>query len=74
VKIYTDLCDCLQIGMRADLRRSQASRLAQDDPKCLLEHRSQLEIVDRLRRTHGVAADMGLSVLPRSVLVAALAS
>jgi hypothetical protein len=36
--------------------------------------RLQLEIVDRLRRVHGVAEDMALSVLPRSVLVAELSS
>jgi phosphate:Na+ symporter len=62
------------LDLTADLQRLQASRLAQDDPKRLLKHRLQLEIVDRLRRIHGVAEDMALSVLPRSVLVAELAS
>jgi phosphate:Na+ symporter len=55
--------------LAADLQRLQASRLAQDDPKRLIKHRLQLEIVDRLRRIHGLAEDMALSVLPRSVLV-----
>ena len=62
------------LDLTADLQRLQASRLAQDDPKRLIKHRLQLEIVDRLRRIHGVAEDMALSVLPRSVLVAELAS
>jgi Na+/phosphate symporter len=62
------------LDLTADLQRMQASRLAQDDPQRLVKHRLQLEIVDRLRRIHGVAEDMALSVLPRSVLVAELAS
>jgi phosphate:Na+ symporter len=62
------------LDLMADLQRVQASRLAQDDPKRLIKHRLQLEILDRLRRIHGVAEDMALSVLPRSVLVAELAS
>jgi phosphate:Na+ symporter len=62
------------LDLTADLQRMQASRLAQDDPQRLVKHRLQLEIVDRLRRIHGVAEDMALSVLPRSVLMAELAS
>jgi phosphate:Na+ symporter len=62
------------LDLTADLQRLQASRLAQDDPKRLIKHRLQLEIVDRLRRIHGVAEDMALSVLPRSVLVGELSS
>jgi Na+/phosphate symporter len=62
------------LDLTADLQRLQASRLAQDDPKRLVKHRLQLEIVDRLRRIHGLAEDMALSVLPRSVLVAELAA
>lgn len=62
------------LDLTADLQRVQASRLAQDDPQRLIKHRLQLEIVDRLRRIHGVAEDMALSVLPRSVLVAELSS
>ncbi len=62
------------LDLTADLQRLQASRLAQDDPKRLIKHRLQLEIVDSLRRIHGVAEDMALSVLPRSVLIAELAS
>jgi len=62
------------LDLTADLQRQQAARLAQDDPKRLIKHRLQLEIVDRLRRIHGVAEDMALSVLPRSVLVAELVS
>jgi hypothetical protein len=62
------------LDLTADLQRMQASRLAQDDPQRLIKHRLQLEIVDRLRRIHGVAEDMALSVLPRSVLAAELAS
>lgn len=62
------------LDLMAELQRLQASRLAQDDPKRLTKHRLQLEIVDRLRRIHGVAEDMALSVLPRSVLVAELGS
>ena len=62
------------LDLTADLQRLQASRLAQDDPQRLVKHRLQLEIVDRLRRIHGVAEDMALSVLPRSVLVAELSS
>jgi phosphate:Na+ symporter len=62
------------LDLTAELQRLQAARLAQDDPKRLLKHRLQLEIVDRLRRVHGVAEDMALSVLPRSVLVAELSS
>ena len=62
------------LDLTADLQRLQASRLAQDDPKRLLKHRLQLEIVDRLRRIHGLAEDMALSVLPRSVLVGELAA
>jgi phosphate:Na+ symporter len=57
------------LDLAADLQRLQASRLAQDDPKRLIKHRLQLAIVDRLRRIHGLAEDMALSVLPRSVLV-----
>jgi len=62
------------LDLAADLQRLQASRLAQDDPQRLVKHRLQLEIVDRLRRIHGVAEDMALSVLPRSVLVGELAA
>lgn len=62
------------LDLTAQLQRLQASRLAQDGPQRLLEHRLQLEIVDRLRRIHGVAEDMALSVLPRSVLIGELAS
>jgi phosphate:Na+ symporter len=62
------------LDLTVELQRQQASRLAQDDPKRLLKHRLQLEIVDKLRRIHGVAEDMALSVLPRSVLVAELSS
>jgi len=62
------------LDLTSDLQRLQASRLAQDDPKRLIKHRLQLEIVDRLRRIHGVAEDMALSVLPRSVLVGELSS
>ena len=62
------------LDLMADLQRLQASRLVQDDPQRLVKHRLQLEIVDRLRRIHGVAEDMALSVLPRSVLVAELAA
>jgi phosphate:Na+ symporter len=62
------------LDLTADLQRMQASRLAQDDPQRLVKHRLQLEIVDRLRRIHGVAEDMALSVLPRSVLAAELLS
>jgi len=60
--------------LTADLQRLQASRLAQDDPQRLIKHRLQLEIVDRLRRIHGIAEDMALSVLPRSVLAAELSA
>jgi phosphate:Na+ symporter len=62
------------LDLTAELQRQQASRLTQDDPQRLLKHRLQLEIVDKLRRIHGVAEDMALSVLPRSVLVAELAA
>ena len=62
------------LDLTVDLQRLQASRLAEDDPKRLIKHRLQLEIVDRLRRIHGVAEDMALSVLPRSVLVGELAA
>ena len=62
------------LDLTAELQRVQASRLAQDDPQRLIKHRLQLEIVDRLRRIHGVAEDMALSVLPRSVLVAELST
>jgi len=62
------------LDLTADLQRQLASRLAQDDPKRLMKHRLQLEVVDRLRRIHGVAEDMALSVLPRSVLVGELAA
>jgi phosphate:Na+ symporter len=62
------------LNLTADLQRQQASRLAQDDPNRLVKHRLQLEIVDKLRRIHGVAEHMALSVLPRSVLVAELSS
>jgi phosphate:Na+ symporter len=62
------------LDLTAELQRLQATRLAQDDPKRLVKHRLQLEVVDRLRRIHGVAEDMALSVLPRSVLAAELAA
>ena len=62
------------LDLTADLQRQLASRLAQDDPKRLMKHRLQLEVVDRLRRIHGVAEDMALSMLPRSVLVGELAA
>jgi phosphate:Na+ symporter len=62
------------LDLTADLQRLQASRLAQDDPKRLVKHRLQFEVVDSLRRIHGMAEHMALSVLPRSVLVAELAS
>jgi phosphate:Na+ symporter len=62
------------LDLAVELQRLQAARLAQDDPQRLVKHRLQLEIVDRLRRIHGVAEDMALSVLPRSVLVGELAS
>jgi len=62
------------LDLTADLQRLQASRLAQDDPKRLIKHRLQLEVVDRLRRIHGLAEDMALSVLPRSVLVGEFAA
>ena len=62
------------LELTAGLQRLQASRLAQDDPKRLVKHRLQLEIVDGLRRIHGVAEDMALSVLPHSVLVGELSS
>ena len=60
--------------LTADLQRRQAARLTQDDPDRLIKHRLQLEIVDKLRRIHGVAEHMALSVLPRSVLVGELSS
>lgn len=62
------------LDLTSELQRLQASRLTQDDPKRLIKHRLQLELVDRLRRIHGVAEDMALSVLPRSVLAAELSS
>jgi hypothetical protein len=62
------------LDLTSKLQRLLATRLAQDDPKRQVKHRLQLEIVDRLRRIHGVAEDMALQVLPRSVLVADLAS
>ena len=60
--------------LTADLQRRQAARLTQDDPDRLIKHRLQLEIVDKLRRIHGVAEHMALSVLPRSILVGELSS
>ena len=62
------------LDLTAELQRLQASRLALDDPKRLIKHRMQFEIVDGLRRIHGVAEDMALSVLPHSVLVGELSS
>jgi phosphate:Na+ symporter len=62
------------LDLTAELLRLQAARLALDDPKRLAKHRLQLELVDRLRRIHGVAEDMALSVLPRGVLAAELSS
>ena len=62
------------LDLTADLQRRQAARLTQDDPDRLIKHRLQLEIVDKLRRIHGVAEHMALSVLPRSVLVGELSS
>jgi phosphate:Na+ symporter len=62
------------LDLALELQRLQAARLAQDDPQRLVKHRLQLEIVDRLRHIHGVAEDMALSVLPRSVLVGELAA
>jgi phosphate:Na+ symporter len=62
------------LDLTAELQRLQAARLAQDDPKRLIKHRLQLEIVDSLRRIHAVAENMALPVLPRSVLAAEFAS
>lgn len=62
------------VELTADLQRWQATRLSPDDPNRLVKHRLQLEVVDRLRRIHGLAEHMALSVLPRSVLVGEVAS
>jgi len=56
------------LDLSADLQRQQAARLAQDDPNCLLKHRVQLELLDKLRRIYSVSEHMAISVLPRSVL------
>jgi len=57
------------LDLTAELQRLQAARLAQDDPDRLRKHRMQLEILEKLRRIHGVAEQMALSVLPRGVLL-----
>jgi hypothetical protein len=47
------------------LQRQQSARLAQDDPDRLLKHRVQFELIDKLRRVHGVAEHMAGLALPR---------
>lgn len=58
--------------LAAELHRTQAARLAQDDPNRLLKHRVQLEMLDKLRRVYSVAEHMAISVLPRGVLAGEL--
>jgi len=60
------------LELTAELRRLQASRLAQDDRNRLFKHRVQLEILGKLRRIYSVAEHMVLSVLPRGVLAGEL--
>lgn len=62
------------VDLSAEPHRWQTTRLSPDDPERMTKHRLQLGIVDRLRRIHGLAEHMALSVLPRSVLVGELAS
>jgi phosphate:Na+ symporter len=60
------------LALTSELHRTQAARLAGDDPDRLLKHRVQIEILDKLRRVYSVAEHMALSVLPRSALVGEL--
>ncbi len=60
------------LALTAELHRTQAARLAGDDPDRLLKHRVQLEMLDKLRRVYSVAEHMALSVLPRGALVGEL--
>jgi phosphate:Na+ symporter len=60
------------LALTSELHRTQAARLAGDDPDRLLKHRVQVEILDKLRRVYSVAEHMALSVLPRSALVGEL--
>jgi phosphate:Na+ symporter len=56
----------------SELLRQQAARLAEDDPERLRKHRVQVDVMDKLRRVHGVAEHMAVSVLPRGVLAGEL--
>jgi phosphate:Na+ symporter len=60
------------LALTSELHRTQAARLAGDDPDRLLKHRVQIEILDKLRRVYTVAEHMALSVLPRGALVGEL--
>jgi hypothetical protein len=46
----------------------------EDDPDWLRKYRLQQGLLDTLRRIYSAAEDMAISVLPRSVLTAELAS
>ena len=68
---FLQTADAIQ-ELAAELHRTQAARLAQDDPDRLLKHRVQLEMLDKLRRVYSVAEHMAISVLPRGVLAGEL--
>ena len=57
-----------------ELLQRQAARLAQDDPRRLLKHRVQVDLLDKMRRIYGVAERMAIAVLPRGVLAGELAA
>ena len=50
----------------------QAARLAEDDPQRLLQHRLQVDVLDKLRRIYGVAEHMAVTMLPRGALAGEL--
>jgi phosphate:Na+ symporter len=57
-----------------ELLQQQATRLAEDDPRRLMKHRLQVDLLDKMRRIYGVAERMAISVLPRGVLAAEVAA
>jgi phosphate:Na+ symporter len=61
------------MAMTSELR-GQRARYMEDDPDWLRKYRLQQGLLDTLRRIYSAAEDMAISVLPRSVLTAELAS